>query len=41
MSNYLERSKVYKGYHYSILKPEMLEYLHSRTLEMMKVVLPF
>lgn len=40
MSNYLERSKVYKGYHYSILKPEMLEYLHNRTLEMMKVVLP-
>lgn len=40
MSNYLERSKVYKGYHYSILKPEMLEYLHTRTLEMMKVILP-
>lgn len=37
---YLQKSRAYKGYHYSILKPEMLDYLHCRTLEMMKDILP-
>lgn len=37
---YLQRSKAYKGYHYSVLKPEMLDYLHQRTLQMMKTILP-
>lgn len=37
---YLQKSKAYKGYHYSILKPEMLDYLHRRTLEMMRDILP-
>lgn len=37
-SAYLEKSKVYKGFHYSVLKPEMMEYLHKRTLEMFKEV---
>jgi len=37
---YLQRSKAYKGYHYSVLKPEMLDYLHKRSLEMMKIILP-
>ena len=32
MSHYLEKSKRYKGFHYTVLKPEMLEYLHSKTL---------
>lgn len=36
--NYLESSRVYKGFHYSILKPYMLEYLHKRTAEMFKQV---
>jgi len=38
MSDYLNKSKAYKGYHYSLLKPEMLEYLHSKTLEMLAEV---
>ena len=38
MSNYLENSKKYKGYHYRDLKPEMLEYLHKRSIQMLKVV---
>lgn len=37
---YLQKSRTYKGYHYSVLKPEMLDYLHKRTLEMMKEILP-
>lgn len=37
---YLQKSKAYKGYHYSVLKPDMLGYLHHRTLEMMKIILP-
>ena len=37
-SDYLEKSKKYKGFHYSVLKPEALDYLHKRTLEMFKQV---
>lgn len=37
-SNYLEKSKVYKGYHYSVLDSRALDYLHQRTLEMFKEV---
>lgn len=37
-SDYLQKSKVYKGYHYSVLDPKSLDYLHSRTLEMFKQV---
>lgn len=33
-SDYLEKSKAYKGFHYSVLDPKELEYLHKRTLEM-------
>lgn len=40
MSNYLEKSRVYKGYHYSVLEPEMIQYLHNKTLEMMKIIIP-
>ena len=38
MSEYLTKSKQYKGYHYSVLKPEMLEYLHTKTLDIFKDV---
>lgn len=31
MSNYLQTSKKYKGFHYSVLSKEQLEYLHTRT----------
>lgn len=37
-SDYLEKSKSYKGYHYSVLDSGSLDYLHSRTLEMFKQV---
>lgn len=37
-SDYLQKSKAYKGYHYTVLDPAALEYLHSRTLEMFKQV---
>ncbi len=37
-SDYLERAKSYKGYHYSVLEPKTLEYLHTRTLEMFRQV---
>lgn len=33
MKNYLETSKKYKGFHYSVLSNEQFEYLHKRTLE--------
>ena len=36
---YLQKSRAYKGFHYSVLKPDMLDYLHRRTLEMMKDIL--
>ena len=38
MSEYLTKSRQYKGYHYSVLNPEMIEYLHSKTLEIFKEV---
>lgn len=38
MSNYLETSKKYKGFHYSVLKKEQLDYLHNRTLEIFKQI---
>ena len=38
-SAYLEKSKKYKGYHYSVLKPEMIDYLHTQTLKMTEVVI--
>lgn len=34
----MQKSKAYKGYHYSILEPAALDYLHNRTLEMFKQV---
>lgn len=37
-SGYLEKSKKYKGFHYSVLDDESIKYLHSRTLEMFKQV---
>lgn len=37
--SYLQKSRAYKGFHYSVLKPEMLDYIHKRTLEMMKDIL--
>ena len=40
MNNYLEKSKKYKGYHYSELNPHELSYLHERTLKMLKVIIP-
>lgn len=36
--NYLITAKGYKGFHYSILEPKMLEYLHKRTINMFKQV---
>ena len=33
-TDYLQKSKAYKGFHYSALQPSALEYLHKRTLEM-------
>ena len=33
MSNYLEISKKYKGFHYSVLAQESLNYLHNRTFD--------
>ncbi len=38
MNDYLDKSKRYKGYHYSVLQPEMLEYLHLKTIEMLREV---
>lgn len=37
-NGYLSKSKVYKGYHYSVLTTDMIEYLHTRTLEMLKEI---
>ena len=37
-SDYLEKSKAYKGFHYSALDPDRMKYLHRRTLEMMRCV---
>ena len=33
-SDYLHKSKAYKGYHYSVLDSAAIDYLHKRTLEM-------
>lgn len=38
MSEYLEKSKSYKGYHYSVLDKTDFEYIHKRTLKMFKQV---
>ena len=35
-SDYLQKSKAYKGYHYSVLNPKAVEYLHNRTIEMFR-----
>ena len=37
-NDYLQKSKAYKGYHYSVLEPAALDYLHKRTFEMFKQV---
>lgn len=37
-NNYLQKSRAYKGYHYSVLNPGALDYLHKRTLEMFKQI---
>jgi len=37
-SDYLQKSKKYKGYHYSVLDANALDYLHRHTLEMFKQV---
>lgn len=37
-SDYLQKSRAYKGYHYSVIDTAALEYLHKRTLEMFKQV---
>ncbi len=37
-NDYLEKSRAYKGYHYSVLDSSALDYLHQRTLEMFKQV---
>lgn len=39
MNEYLKKSKKYKGYHYSVLTPEMISYLHDTTLKMLRVIL--
>lgn len=39
MSDYLQNSKKYKGFHYSELGEEALSYLHSRGLEILKEVI--
>lgn len=38
MSDYLTKSKQYKGFHYSVLPPNKINYLHSKTLEIFKIV---
>lgn len=38
MSKYLQKSKQYKGFHYTVINPESLDYLHQRTFEMFKQV---
>lgn len=37
-SDYLQKSKAYKGYHYSVLGPADFGYLHTRALEMFRQV---
>ena len=38
--SYKDYERAYKGYHYSVLKPEMLDYLHATTLKMLKIIIP-
>ncbi len=38
MSDYLTKSKAYKGFHYTEINKEEIQYLQSRTLEMFKIV---
>lgn len=38
MSEYLIKSQQYKGYHYSVLSIDKLDYLHSKTLQIFKEV---
>ena len=38
MANYLETSKQYKGFHYSVLSNDMLRYLHETGLKMLKEI---
>ena len=38
MSNYLQTSKQYKGFHYSVLPHESFDYLHRRTFEIFKQI---
>lgn len=38
MGKYLEESKIYKEYHYSVLTKEMLLYLHETCLKMFKCI---
>lgn len=35
---YLEKSKAYKGFHYSVLDDSVLDYLHNTALEMLKEI---
>ena len=37
---YLQKSRAYKDYHYSVMSPEMMNYLHKTTLEMLRVIVP-
>jgi lipopolysaccharide cholinephosphotransferase len=39
VNSYLEKSRTYKGFHYTELESGMLDYLHKRTLEMLKEVI--
>lgn len=38
MENYLENSKQYKGFHYSVLLQESFDYLHKGTLEIFRQI---
>lgn len=39
-NDYLEKSSVYKGFHYSVLDPNMLTYLHVRLQKMLSLLIP-
>ena len=38
MVNYLQKSKQYKGFHYSVLPKESFDYLHKRTFEIFREI---
>jgi len=40
MSDYLNKSKSYKEFHYSVLSNDEIEYLHHTTLQMLKIIIP-